>query len=233
MAKGRRPDDALLRADGLVVGHGDTPACAPVTLRLRPGRALGVVGPNGAGKSTVLQTLVGLLPPLGGLCEFGGEPVDERRAAFRRDVVAVLDDDAFFPSLTGREHLLLTARGHGVPDAEDVVAREVDAFGLGQRVDALPQALSSGQRRRLALAAAFVRPARLLVLDEPERRLDAAMRATLAARLAERRDSGAAVLFASHDAAVVAAVADEVLVVDDEACRVMSPRSAATHLEQA
>jgi ABC-2 type transport system ATP-binding protein len=191
-----------------------------------------VVGPNGSGKSTLLRTLVGLLEPLDGTVAFAGAPVDERSAAFRRDVAAVLDDDAFFVSLTGREHLLLTARGHGVAAAEEVVDAEVEAFGLGERADALPSELSSGQRRRLALAAAFVRPARLLVLDEPERRLDAGMRARLAARLAALRDAGTAVLLASHDADVVVTVADEVLVVDDDACRLLAPAEAAGRIAE-
>jgi ABC-2 type transport system ATP-binding protein len=222
----------LLVAEGLSVGHGTAPVCAPVDLRLTAGRAVAVVGPNGSGKSTLLRTLVGLLEPLDGTVTFAGAPVDERSAAFRRDVAAVLDDDAFFVSLTGREHLLLTARGHGVAAAEEVVDAEVEAFGLGERADALPSALSSGQRRRLALAAAFVRPARLLVLDEPERRLDAGMRARLAARLAALRTAGTAVLLASHDADVVAAVADEVLVVDDVACRLLAPGEAAGHIPE-
>jgi len=221
----RRPD--LLVAEDLSVGHGTAPVCAPVDLRLAAGRAVAVVGPNGSGKSTLLRTLVGLLEPLAGTVTLAGAPVDERSAAFRRDVAAVLDDDSFFVSLTGREHLLLTARGHGVAAAEEVVAAEVEAFGLTGRADALPSALSSGQRRRLALAAAFVRPARLLVLDEPERRLDAGMRARLAARLVSLQDAGTAVLLASHDADVVATVADEVLVVDDDACRLLDPVEAA------
>ncbi|SES80630.1 ABC transporter ATP-binding protein [Geodermatophilus poikilotrophus] len=222
----------LLVVEELSVGHGSAPVCAPVDLRLGPGRALAVVGPNGSGKSTLLRTLVGLLEPLAGTVAFDGAPVDERAAAFRRDVAAVLDDDAFFISLTGREHLLLTARGHGVAAAEEAVDDEVEAFGLGDRADALPSALSSGQRRRLALAAAFVRPARLLVLDEPERRLDAGMRARLAARLGSLRDAGTAVLLASHDADVVATVADEVLVVDDDACRLLDPVEAAGRIAE-
>ena len=222
----------LLVAEALSVGHGSTPVCAPVDLRLAPGRALAVVGPNGSGKSTLLRTLVGLLEPLDGTVAFDGAPVDERAAAFRRDVAAVLDDDAFFVSLTGREHLLLTARGHGVAAPDEVVDAEVEAFGLAERADALPSALSSGQRRRLALAAAFVRPARLLVLDEPERRLDTGMRARLAARLASLREGGTAVLFASHDADVVETVADEVLVVDDDACRLLDPVEAADRIAE-
>jgi ABC-type multidrug transport system ATPase subunit len=220
----------LLTATGLLVGYGGPPVCAPVDLALEAGRALAVVGPNGAGKSTLLRTLAGLLPALAGEVAFGGSAVDERDAGFRRDVAAVLDDDAFFAALTGREHLLLTARGHGVAEPEDVVGGEVEAFGLADRIDALPSALSSGQRRRLALAAAFVRPARLLLLDEPERRLDTGMRTRLAARLADRRDAGAAVLFASHDPALVDAVADEVLVVAEAACRLLDRAGAAAYL---
>ena len=217
----------LLRAENLSVGWSTEPVCAPVDVVLQRGRALWLVGANGAGKSTLLQTLVGLLEPLTGSVTFAGRDVDERRADFRRDVACVLDDEAFFPSLTGREHLLLTARGHGVGDPEAVVESEVSDFGLDDRVDALPSQLSSGQRRRLALAAAFVRPARLVVLAEPERRLDAGMRTRLAQRLARHRDAGAAVLFACHDAVFLRALADDVLLLDDAECALLDPDSAA------
>jgi ABC-2 type transport system ATP-binding protein len=220
------PSGPLISARALVAGHGGVPACAPVTMGLRPGSALALIGPNGAGKSTLLHTLVGLLPALDGEALLHGEPVDERRSSFRRDVAQVLDDDAFFPSLTAREHLLLTARGHGVVEPEEVVEAELAAFGIEDRADALPSKLSSGQRRRLALAAAFVRPARLMVLDEPERRLDIDMRRALADRLATARDSGLAVLFASHDAAFVRTLADEALLLGDEECRLL-PSAAA------
>jgi ABC-2 type transport system ATP-binding protein len=218
----------LLSAEALSPGHGGVPACAPVTLRLGQGHAMALVGPNGAGKSTLLQTLVGLLEPLSGVVLFDGRAVDERQASFRRDVAAVLDDDAFFPSLTVREHLRLVAHGHGASEVEDVVAAELASFGLVDRADVLPTALSSGQRRRLALAAAFVRPARLMVLDEPERRLDADMRRALAARLADERCGGLAVLFATHDATFVETVADHALLLGDDDCRMLPPVSAAT-----
>ena len=222
----------LLSATDLSVGYGVEPVCAPVTLTVEPGSAVALVGPNGAGKSTVLQTMVGLLTPLAGAVSFAGRPVDERDAEFRRAVAGVLDDDAFFPALTGAEHLLLTARAHGVADAEDVVAEQLADFGLTERAGALPTALSSGQRRRLALAGVLVRPARLLVLDEPERRLDAAMRRTLAGRLAALVAEGVAVLFASHDPAFVQTLADRVLVVGDDDCPVVDPAVAVAALQE-
>jgi len=225
-------ETGLLSATDLSVGYGGEPVCAPVTLSVPAGSAVALVGPNGAGKSTVLQTMVGLLPPLAGTVAFAGQPVDERDAGFRRDVAGVLDDDAFFPSLTGEEHLLLTARAHGVVDAEQVVAAQLADFGLTERAGALPSALSSGQRRRLALAGALVRPARLLVLDEPERRLDTTMRRILAARLAALVEAGSTVLFASHDPAFLAALADRVLLVGDEHCPVVSPEDAVAALRE-
>jgi ABC-2 type transport system ATP-binding protein len=222
----------LLCATDLSVGYGGEPVCAPVTLSVPAGSAVALVGPNGAGKSTVLQTMVGLLPPLAGTVAFGGRPVDERDPDFRRAVAGVLDDDAFFPSLTGEEHLLLTARAHGVIDAERVVEDELAAFGLRQRAAALPSALSSGQRRRLALAGVLVRPARLLVLDEPERRLDTAMRRVLADRLAVLVDGGAAVLFASHDPAFIGTLADRVLLIGEDECPLVDPDEALAALQE-
>jgi len=222
----------LLAATDLAVGYGGEPVCAPVTLSIAAGSAVALVGPNGAGKSTVLQTLVGLLPPLAGTVRYAGEAVDERAAGFRRAVAGVLDDDAFFPSLTGAEHLLLTARAHGVADAEAVVAAELAAFGLTERGGALPSALSSGQRRRLALAGALVRPAQLLVLDEPERRLDTAMRRALADRLAGLVERGVTVLFASHDPAFIGTLADRVLLIGADECPVISPEDAVAALQE-
>jgi ABC-2 type transport system ATP-binding protein len=220
----------LLSATDLSVGYGGEPVCAPISLSVPAGSAVALGGPNGAGKSTVLQTMVGLLPPLAGTVAFEGRPVDERDPDFRRAVAGVLDDDAFFPSLTGEEHLLLTARAHGVADADQVVATQLAAFGLTERAGALPSALSSGQRRRLALSGALVRPARLLVLDEPERRLDIAMRRILADRLAALVAAGGTVLFASHDPTFLGTLADRVLWIADDECPVVAPEDAVAAL---
>ena len=75
----------------------------------------------------------------------------------------------------------------------------------------LPSTLSSGQRRRLALATAFVRPRKLLILDEPEQRLDTEGVAWLAARLAAERSRGLAIVMASHEPTLVRAVATKVV----------------------
>jgi ABC-2 type transport system ATP-binding protein len=222
-----RVSKAVVRTKDLLVGYGGAPVCAPVTFTLNPGKALALVGANGAGKSTVLRAVIGLLEPAGGALEVLGSKVDERSVEFRTQVSSVLDDDAYFPALTVQEHLYLTARGHGVLGAEGVVAELLGEFGLEDHARSLPTALSSGQRRRLLLAAGFVRPRSLLVLDEPEQRLDRSMRDRLAERLvAEKRDGGA-VLLATHDPELLVAVADSAVLVADDASRVLKPDAAA------
>ena len=82
---------------------------------------------------------------------------------------------------------------------------------LAGAADQLPVWLSSGQRRRLALLTCFARPRVLVVLDEPEQRLDRAGRRWLEARLLAEKQAGHGVLFASHDRGLVRAVADRVV----------------------
>jgi len=210
----------VVRVDDLVLSYGGEPVCAPVSFTLNAGRALALVGANGSGKSTVLRAVLGLLQPVSGSLKVLGREVDEREESFRAQVSSVLDDDAYFPALTVAEHLILTARGHGVADAGDVVADLLEDFGLSDHANVLPVALSSGQRRRLLLAAGFVRPRQLLVLDEPEQRLDQRMRAALAERLRAETAAGGAVLLATHDPELLESVATRaVLVADDRSVR--------------
>ncbi|WP_435735605.1 ABC transporter ATP-binding protein [Cellulosimicrobium sp. PMB13] len=210
--------DAAVVARDLRVGYGDVAVCGPVDLRLSPGEVLAVVGPNGSGKSTVLKTVLGRLDALGGTVEVLGRPVDERERAFRARVAGVGDDDAYFPGLSVREHLVLLARGHGVAGAGSAVDEVMAMLGITSRADAAPTELSSGQRRRLLLATAFVRPRDVLVLDEPEQRLDPGTRRLVADLIAAEAARGVAVLLATHDPEVAARTGARGLLVGEDAC---------------
>src|SRR5690625_1652347 len=105
-------------------------------------------------------------------------------------------------------YLLLFARAHGMTEVSDFITDLIEEFGLTERQHALPTALSSGQRRRLLPAAGFARPRRLLVLDEPEQRLDSRMQDVLARRIQQEEGT---VVFASHDPELVRACADRVV----------------------
>lgn len=201
----------MLSIRGLGRRFGDHPVLSGVDLELPAGAATAVVGPNGSGKTTLLRCVVGVDRPDEGEVRLDGRRVDEADPWVRAAVAGVLDDVDFFADLSVAEHLEVLAYAHGSPDSTEVGAVLV-ALGLEPARDQLPATLSSGQRRRLALASCFVRPRRLLVLDEPEQRLDTAGRAWLAQRLVAEKSAGCAVLLASHDPRLVAAVADAELV---------------------
>lgn len=205
----------LLQATELVAGYGHQDICGPLDLAVEPGQAIGIVGFNAAGKSTLLRTLVGYQEPVSGESVILGSFTDDSSYIYRKAVSVVFDEDAFFPSLSVQEHLQLIAGGHAVANPQEAVEAELTFFNLAEARTELPQRLSSGQRRRLLLAAALLRPCQLLVLDEPEQRLDPTMRAMLANRLRERVNAGVALLVITHDPEFLQVVADSVLVTAD------------------
>lgn len=188
-------------------------AFGPVTifdgfsLEVRTGEAVALTGRNGAGKSTLLRCLIGADRPDDGKVTVCGNPMIETSAQIRRDVATVIDDLDFFPDLSVVEHLDLLARAHGNDDPDAMVDDVLEEVQLVPQAGQLPGTLSSGQRRRLALATAFVRPRKLLVLDEPEQRLDTEGVAWLAQRLKSERAQGLSIVFASHEPALVESVA--------------------------
>lgn len=218
---------AVLDISNLSVGYSGMPVCGSITARADAGEILGVVGFNGAGKSTAARTIAGKQQMLDGEVRVHGLPVNEDAIPFRRQVAALFDEDAFFPSLSLREHLQLVARGHSVPDPDAAVDAELDFFALQERADAVPASVSSGQRRRLLLASALIRPSSLLILDEPEQRLDPAMRERVGERIQAYADDGGTVLLVTHDPALLLATAQRCLLIDDDVREIAPERAAA------
>lgn len=204
---GRKPR-ALLEVRGITRRFGERTILDGVDLDVAAGEAVGVVGPNGSGKSTLLRCIVGADEADGGEATLDGRVLDERRPDVRRDLAVVMDDIDFFPDLSVVEHLDLVARAHGQAEAQEIVDAVLDEVGLMEVSGQLPSTLSSGQRRRLALASAFVRPRTLLVLDEPEARLDVDGVQWLGRKLVSEKAAGRAVLLVSHDPALVEQVCD-------------------------
>ncbi|MBA8792771.1 ABC-type multidrug transport system ATPase subunit [Friedmanniella endophytica] len=208
MAKG---SNTVVRVSGLRRAFGSTVILDRFNLQVREGEAIALTGRNGAGKSTLLRLLVGADKADEGTIEVCGTPMTETSAAIRRDMATVIDDLDFFPDLSVVEHLDLLARAHGVENPDPLVDEVLEEVQLVPQSGQLPGTLSSGQRRRLALATAFVRPRRLLILDEPEQRLDVEGVTWLANRLKNEREQGLAIIFASHEPRLVQTVATRVV----------------------
>lgn len=186
--------------------YGDHTVIQSLSFTVHAGEAVALTGRNGAGKSTVLRCVVGADRPTSGTVEVLGKPVSETSADFRRNVATVIDDMDFFPDLSVVEHLDLLARAHGLTDADALVDEVLEEVQLVPQSGQLPGTLSTGQRRRLGLATAFVRPRKLLVLDEPEARLDVEGIAWLGKRLGEEMTHGLAILMASHEPSLLEAL---------------------------
>ncbi|MFT3860842.1 ABC transporter ATP-binding protein [Micropruina sp.] len=201
----------VLKVAGLSKSFGPVVIVDNFNLEVREGEAIALTGRNGAGKSTILRCLVGADQPDAGTVEVGGIRMSETNPEVRRDVATVIDDLDFFPDLSVVEHLDLLARAHGIADAEAAVDEVLHEVQLVPQSGQLPGTLSSGQRRRLALATAFIRPRKLLVLDEPEQRLDVEGVEWLAARLVAERNRGLAIVMASHEPKLVQSVATRIV----------------------
>jgi ABC-type Fe3+/spermidine/putrescine transport system ATPase subunit/ABC-type sulfate transport system permease component len=173
-------------------------------------RRLAIVGPSGSGKSLTLKMIAGI-----DACDRGSIRLDGRDIAWlepaARGIAYVPQNYGLFPHLTVSEQLAFPA------GADPQLARHwIDRLGLRGLESRRPDALSLGQQQRVALARALVRPASLLLLDEPFSALDAPLRARLRREmLALQNELTATTILVTHDPAEAAMLADEILVFEN------------------
>lgn len=209
----------VIEVDDVVVDAGTITLLPAVTVTARRGEALVIRGANGAGKSTLLRVLAGARTPSRGEVRIDGERTAPRDPGFRRRVAAMIGLPPMAPDLTVFEHVLLVSTTWSDdPRAAAVRARrvlaEVELTGLGRR---FPHELSSGQTQLFGLALVLARPFEVLILDEPEQRLDPEHVETVIRVLRSRRDEGTAVIVATHSPSLSEAIADQTLWLDAEA----------------
>jgi ABC-type glutathione transport system ATPase component len=230
-----RDSTPLMVADQIVVdyhfGRGRTlRAVDHVSFELRPGEVLGIVGESGSGKSTLGKVAAGFIRPHFGrvLVATDGAGLQERiqrHPRGYRDVQMVFQESAAALNprlpvwkLIGESlrpnRMLSHPWGDGTTELRDSVLAQLSYYGLARTlIDKRPGELSGGEKQRVAVARAMLASPAVVVCDEAVSSLDVSIRAVILNLFKRLRDeTGVALLFISHDIAVVAHLADRILV---------------------
>ncbi|GEP48076.1 dipeptide/oligopeptide/nickel ABC transporter permease/ATP-binding protein [Microbacterium saccharophilum] len=201
--------------------HGEVNVVDNVNFTVRPGETMALVGESGCGKSITSLAIMGLLDPraqISGEILFDGKNLLEmspkERNALRGHDIAMIYQDALSslnPAMLIRSQMKqLTSRG-GTRTAEDLL--ELVGLDPQRTLASYPHELSGGQRQRVLIAMALTRNPRLVIADEPTTALDVTVQAQVIDLLNKLRDElGFAMLFVSHDLALVAELAHRITV---------------------
>jgi peptide/nickel transport system ATP-binding protein len=221
---------SLLQIDNLSITFGTREVVHNLSLTIAPGETLGLVGESGSGKSATSLALLRLLPPsaqVTGNITFAGQsllslPEEAMRKHRGRSIAMIFQEpmtalnpvmkigaqiaEAYTahhpnePRKSLRNKVLESMRDVALPDPES-------------RIDDYPHQFSGGQRQRILIAMALIHQPQLLIADEPTTALDVTVQAQILSLLKEiRRTHNLAMLFISHDLAVVSQIADHVAV---------------------
>ncbi|MEO0499984.1 MAG: ATP-binding cassette domain-containing protein [Pseudomonadota bacterium] len=181
-----------------------------VDLSMRRGESVAVLGPSGSGKSSLMAVLSGLERATGGRiavsgADFSGMSEDALARARRGRIGIVLQAFHLLPTMTALENVAVPLELDGIEDAFPRAEAELNAVGLGHRLDHYPAQLSGGEQQRVAIARATAPGPAILFADEPTGNLDGATGHEIVELLFDRqRAQGTTLLLVTHDPEVAA-----------------------------
>jgi peptide/nickel transport system ATP-binding protein len=215
----------LLAVQSLSVAYGGRAVVDSASFEIAPGRCLGVIGESGAGKTQVFMALMGLLPPhacVTGDARLAGAALLESASQVRGRSVSMIFQDpmtSLTPHLRVGDQIaepLVAHRGMSWQVARGRAAQLLDRVRMSdvpRRMRQYPHELSGGMRQRAMIAMALACDPKLLIADEPTTALDVSVQAQLLKLLRDLiQERGMALALVTHDMGVIAALADDVLV---------------------
>ncbi|MET9128663.1 ABC transporter ATP-binding protein [Streptomyces antibioticus] len=192
----------VVRTRGLTKRYrGGQLAVDRLDLAVPAGSVFGFLGPNGSGKTTTIRMLMGLIEPTAGSARVLGQPMPRAARRVLPQVGALIEGPALHGFLSGRDNLLRLDAADPTADPRTRrtrVAAALDRVGLTAAAGKKAKAYSLGMKQRLGLAAALLRPRRLLVLDEPTNGLDPQGMREIRALVRELASDGTTVFLSSH-----------------------------------
>ena len=200
--------DAICARDlRLTLGSAEAPVeiLKGLDLTIGTGETVALLGPSGSGKSSLMAVLSGLERATSGTLQVAGQDFaaldeDELARARRGRIGIVLQAFHLLPTMTALENVATPMELAGEGDAQSRAKAELEAVGLGHRLDHYPQQLSGGEQQRVAIARAIAPRPDLIFADEPTGNLDAATGHEIVELLFKRREeTGATLLVITHD----------------------------------
>jgi putative ABC transport system ATP-binding protein len=176
-----------------------------VSLSIGKGEAVGLVGPSGSGKSTLLMTMAGLERADSGEIYIENNPLhtmsEDELAVFRgKRIGIVFQSFHLIPTMTALENVALPLELAHTPHAMARAQKELQAVGLGERMQHYPSQLSGGEQQRVAIARALAPDPAILVADEPTGNLDEATGTAIIELLFDLRSKrGTTLVLVTHD----------------------------------
>lgn len=176
-----------------------------IDLNIEKGTSTGIVGPSGSGKSTLLMVIAGLERIDEGSIVINGTDItklnEDELASFRgKHVGIVFQSFHLIPNMTALENVSVPLELSGDPKAREKAKAELEAVGLGHRINHYPSQLSGGEQQRVALARALAPEPTVLIADEPTGNLDGETGVQVANLLFERqREKGLTLVLVTHD----------------------------------
>lgn len=206
----------MIVVKNLKKSFGDVKAVNDVSFVAQDGEITGLLGPNGAGKTTTLRMLYSLLPPDSGEIRIDGLDPTRDAMEIKRTLGVVPDGRGIYTRLTARENIAYYGELHGMTGAaiNQRIEELTRTLNMSDFIDRRTEGFSQGQRVKVALARALVHSPRNVLLDEPTNGLDVMATRALRDLIRSLKADGHCVLFSSHVMQEVAALCDEVVIID-------------------
>lgn len=214
----------MIEVLGVSKTYGSFTALHEVDLEIASGEFVAVLGPSGCGKTTLLKLLAGFMGPTEGHIVMDDAAVASAKQVVppeKRNIGMVFQSFALWPHMTIADHIKFPLNHHpnrkreGKQSMQKRVGEVLQLVGLDAFADRYPSELSGGQKQRVALARAIAPEPNLLLMDEPFSALDVELRMDMRKEIQKlHRETGASVVFVTHDQGEALAIADKIVVMN-------------------